>query len=149
MPGPFLLAAAPHPLATVDAALNATATVLLVVGWLLIKGRRETAHKWVMLSAFAVSCIFLACYVKHHLEVGHVEFPGAGVARLVYLAILIPHIILAATVPVLAIITIYFGLRDRRAAHRRVARWTFPIWLYVSVTGVVIYWMLYHLYPGG
>lgn len=149
MPGFSLLAAAPHPLATVNAALNATATLLLIAGWLLIKGRREAAHKWVMLSAFGVSCIFLACYVAYHLQVGSVKFGGAGAVRGVYLAILISHIILAATVPVLAIITIYFGLRDRRTAHRRIARWTFPIWLYVSVTGVVIYWMLYHLYPGG
>lgn len=134
-------------LPAVNAALNALATVLLVCGWLLIKARRERAHKAVMLSAFGVSIAFLTCYVIYHVQVGSVRFAGPSAVRAVYLVILATHVVLAAVVPVLAIITIYLGLKDRRAKHRRIARWTLPIWLYVSVTGVVIYVMLYHLYP--
>lgn len=140
----------------VNAALNATATVLLVVGLVLIKQRREAAHKWAMLACFGVSVVFLACYLTHHWYLKYVvklpygshlfpsEFP---VARAIYLAVLIPHIILAAAVPFLAITTIYLGLADKRPAHRRWAKWTFPIWLYVSITGVIVYVMRYQLYP--
>jgi uncharacterized membrane protein YozB (DUF420 family) len=134
-------------LPAVNATLNALATVLLVTGWLLIKARRERAHKITMLSAFAVSCAFLACYLVYHYHVGSVPFAGPAAVRAVYLVILLTHIVLAVTVPFLAGITIYLGLADRRKKHRQLARWTFPIWLYVSVTGVVIYVMLYHLYP--
>jgi uncharacterized membrane protein YozB (DUF420 family) len=145
----------------VNAALNSLATVLLVVGYVLIKrsqrsgdrARRlslENAHKWTMLACFAVSVIFLACYLFYHLVVMDglsKKFPtDAGAVRYLYYAILLTHVILAAAVPFLAIGTIYFGLRDNRAAHRKLARWTFPIWLYVSVTGVVVYAMLYHMY---
>lgn len=137
-------------LPAVNASLNALATVLLVVGWLLIKARRERAHKVTMLTAFGVSCAFLACYLVYHYQVGSVRFGGTGAARTVYLSILASHVVLAASVPFLAGITIYLGLADRRSGHRRLARWTFPIWLYVSVTGVVIYVMLYQLYaPAG
>jgi uncharacterized membrane protein YozB (DUF420 family) len=134
-------------LPAVNATLNALAAVLLAIGWTLIKARREQAHKWTMLTAFCVSCVFLACYLVYHYHVGSVRFQGPPGVRALYLAILISHVVLAATVPVLAGVTIYLGLADRRAKHRRVARWTFPIWLYVSVTGVIIYLMLYHLYP--
>lgn len=134
-------------LPTVNALLNSLATVLLIWGYVLIKQRREQAHKRMMLSAFGVSAAFLVCYVIYHLQAGHVAFGGPPGVRTVYFAILISHIILAALVPVLALVTIYLGLKDRRVAHRRIARWTLPIWLYVSVTGVVIYIMLYHLYP--
>jgi len=147
---PSLLAAAVHPLATTNAALNATATVLLATGYVLIKRRREQAHKWTMLAAFGVSVAFLACYLVYHLAIkGGVETPfqGQGWIRPVYFAMLISHILLAAAVPVLAIITIYYGLRDRRAKHRRLAVWTWPVWMYVSVTGVLVYLMLYHIYP--
>ncbi len=139
-----------HPLATVNALLNGLATVLLVVGFVLIKCRREDAHRRVMLAAFGVSVVFLICYLAYHVwPVGAkaTPFSGSGAVKTAYYAVLVSHIILAAAVPVLAIRTIYLGLRDRRAAHRRWARWTFPIWLYVSVTGVAIYLMLYHLYP--
>jgi len=137
-----------HPLATTNAILNATATVLLVLGWALIKSRRETAHKWVMISAFVVSIVFLGCYLAYHIQIGGgVPFAGQGAIRPLYFGILISHVILAATVPVLAGVTIYLGLRDRRDRHRRWAWWALPIWLYVSVTGVVIYLLLYHLYP--
>jgi len=134
-------------LPTVNAALNAAATVLLVSGLVLIKRGREAAHKRAMLAAFVVSMLFLACYLTYHAQAGHVKFGGPEPVRTIYLAILVSHVLLAATVPFLAGATLYLGLRDRRAAHRRLAVWTFPIWLYVSVTGVVIYVMLYHLYP--
>ncbi len=131
-------------LPTVNASLNGLATVLLLWGFCEIKRGRELRHRNIMLSAFGVSVVFLISYVIYHLIKLHQPFAGVGAVRLVYFAILISHIILAAMVPVLAILTIYFGLRDQRARHRRLARWTFPIWLYVSVTGVVIYLMLYH-----
>jgi uncharacterized membrane protein YozB (DUF420 family) len=134
-------------LPAVNALLNGLATVLLVVGWLLIKSRREQAHKWVMISAFGVSVAFLGCYLVYHYHVGSVPFAGPSGIRAVYLTILATHIVLAAVVPLLAIATVYLGLADRRHRHRQLARWTLPIWLYVSVTGVVIYVMLYHLYP--
>jgi uncharacterized membrane protein YozB (DUF420 family) len=142
-----LLAAEIHPLATINALLNATATVLLVVGYWLIKRHYETAHKWVMLTAFGVSIAFLACYLTYHAQVGSVPFQGTGFIRPIYYSILLTHVLLAAAVPVLASVTIYYGLRDRRGPHRRIARWAYPIWLYVSITGVVIYVLLYHLYP--
>jgi uncharacterized membrane protein YozB (DUF420 family) len=145
-----LLAFTVRDLPAVNALLNATATVLLLIGYALIRGRRERAHKAAMLSAFGVSIAFLTCYVVYHVQPDSMKsghFSGPPAARYVYLGILIPHVILAAVVPVLAGVTIYVGLRDRRAAHRRVARWTLPIWLYVSVTGVIIYGMLYHVYP--
>jgi protein SCO1 len=142
-----------HDLPAVNALLNGTATVLLLVGYTLIKCRREAAHKAVMLTAFVVSMLFLTCYLVYHYQLkahtgsGGVPFTGQGPVRYLYYTILLTHVVLAATVPVLALLTIYWGLKDRRAKHRRLARVTFPIWLYVSVTGVVIYGMLYHLYP--
>lgn len=134
----------------VNASLNALATCLLVAGYLLIRQRREQAHKLVMLCCFGVSVIFLACYLTYHFNTEIVRRLGeqaVGVVRYGYYGILVSHIVLAAAVPFLAVATIYLGLRDRRVAHRRLARWTFPIWLYVSVTGVVVYVMLYWLYP--
>ena len=141
---------AAHPLVTVNAALNGLATLLLLAGYVLIKQKRELAHRNVMLAAFGVSVAFLACYLVYHIGVMQgksTPFTGQGPVRYVYFSILISHIILAAAVPFLAAANIYLGLADRRTGHRRLARWTFPIWLYVSITGVVIYWMLYHLYP--
>ena len=121
-------------LPTVNAVLNATAAVLLVWGYWLVRHRRVQAHRRVMTAAFVVSCLFLVCYVVYHAQVGSKRFEHAGAIRAVYLSILATHTVLAAAVPVMAIIT-----------HRRIARWTLPIWLYVSVTGVVVYAMLYHL----
>ena len=144
--GPELLLAA-HALAHVNALLNATATVLLLAGYAMIRQRRELAHKRLMLAAFAVSVAFLGSYLTYHWLVGSVAFTGQGAIRIVYYTILVTHVVLAAIVPFLAAVTIYFGLRDRRKKHRQVARWTFPIWLYVSVTGVIVYLMLYHLFP--
>jgi uncharacterized membrane protein YozB (DUF420 family) len=136
-----------HDLPTINAILNGTAAVLLVWGFTLIKKKRINEHRRVMLSAFVVSCVFLVCYLVYHYNVGSVRFPRPGWMKTVYLTILTTHTILAVTVPFLAIITLSRGLRGRYDKHRRIARWTFPIWLYVSVTGVVVYLMLYHLYP--
>jgi len=132
-------------LPSVNAVLNATAAVLLVWGYTLIRRRRIAQHRRVMQTAFAVSCLFLVCYLVYHYQVGSVRFPKTGAIKTLYLAILGTHTLLAAAVPVLAIITLRRGLSARYDKHRRIARWTLPIWLYVSVTGVVVYLMLYHL----
>ena len=134
----------------VNASLNALATVLLIAGVVLIRSGKEKAHKRTMLSCFAVSAVFLICYLIYHALAGSKKFPAeaADGIRYFYFVMLISHIVLAAAVPVLAIWTILLGLNPkRRAAHRRLARWTFPIWLYVSVTGVLLYVMLYHYAP--
>lgn len=137
-------------LPSVNASLNALATVLLIVGVVLVKRNRKTAHKNVMLAAFGTSVVFLGCYLVYHFALHKYtgthgkSFAGSGIIKGVYLAILISHVILAAVVPVLAIITIVRGFRQDWERHRRIAKITFPIWLYVSITGVVIYLMLYH-----
>ena len=131
-------------LPAVNATLNATAAVLLVWGYTLIRrGKRET-HRRVMISACLVSTLFLVCYLVYHAQVGSVPYRGTGPLRSVYFTILITHTILAVTVPFLAGISLWRGLTGNFARHRQIARWTLPIWLYVSVTGVVVYWMLYH-----
>ena len=132
-------------LPSVNAVLNATAAVLLVWGYTLIRRRRIAQHRKVMQTAFVVSCLFLVCYLVYHYQVGSVRFPKTGAIKTLYLSILGTHTLLAAAVPVLAIITLRRGLSARYDKHRRIARWTLPIWLYVSVTGVVVYLMLYHL----
>ena len=132
-----------HSLPAVNATLNATAAVLLLTGYFFIRRKRIQAHQRVMLTAFAVSIAFLICYLVYHSQVGSVPYQKTGPIREVYFSILITHTILAATVPVLAIITLRRGLRGDFPRHRRIARWTLPIWLYVSVTGVVVYLMLY------
>jgi uncharacterized membrane protein YozB (DUF420 family) len=143
MPPSILLAI--HPLATTNAVLNTIATLLLVAGWVFIRRGQWRAHRATMIAAFAVSAIFLVCYLTYHYLVGHVPFTGQGPVRIVYFAILISHILLAVTVPVLAISMFVLAYRGRWEAHRRLGRITMPIWLYVSVTGVVIYLMLYGL----
>jgi putative membrane protein len=130
-------------LPTVNASLNATSAVLLIVGWLLIRARRIEAHRRVMITAFGCSVAFLVSYLVYHFQVGTVRFPGTGAARTIYLTILATHTVLAAAVPVLAVVTLVRAWSARFDRHRRIARWTLPIWLYVSVTGVVVYWMLY------
>jgi len=133
-----------------NAALNLLATILLLSGFVLIRLKRIKAHKWAMLSCFGVSCLFLTSYLIYHVSVPSKPFPRSdyGSAWAIgYYVILASHIVLATVLPILAIITIVLGLRNRRRAHRKIARWTFPIWLYVSVTGVVIYVMLYQLFP--
>ena len=130
----------------INASLNAASTVLLVAGYIFIRRRRVTAHKTCMLSAFAASVAFLVSYVAYHARVGAVPFAGRGWIRSVYFSILIPHTILAAAIVPLALVTLSRALREQFDRHRRIARWTLPLWLYVSVTGVIIYWLLYHRY---
>jgi len=132
-------------LPTVNATLNAISAVLLVWAYALIRRKQVAQHRRVMLTAFGTSCLFLVCYLVYHAQVGSVRFQHPGAIRTVYLSILATHTVLAAAVPVLAIITLRRGLSARYDKHRRIARWTLPIWLYVSVTGVVVYMMLYHL----
>jgi putative membrane protein len=150
-----------HSLVHLNAGLNTLATFLLLIGYVLIKRGARRAHGWVMLTAFVVSCLFLASYLTYHYSVGSVRFTHPGIVRTVYLAILLSHVLLAVTVPFLAGASIAYALlghgfstefpADQRAVylerHRRLSKWTFPIWLYVSVTGVVVYVMLYHLWP--
>lgn len=126
-----------------NAALNAIAAVLLTTAWFLIRAGRIQAHRNTMLAAFATSALFLTSYVVYHAQVGSRPFTGTGVLRTIYFAILIPHVILAAAVLPLAIVTLRRGLRRDDDRHRRIARWTLPIWLFVSVTGVIVYGMLY------
>ncbi len=133
-----------HDLPTLDAVLNGTAAVLLVSAFVLIRRRRIAAHRRVMITAFCVSIAFLISYVVYHAQTGSKHYEGTGVLRPVYYSILLTHTLLAVTVPVLAIITLRRGLVKNYARHRAIARWTLPIWLYVSVTGVVVYVMLYH-----
>src|SRR5713101_6746360 len=134
-----------HSLPTLNALLNATRAVLLALGYRFIRRREVHAHRACMVAAFVVSIVFLASYLTYHYHVGSVHFPWSGWVRGVYLTILATHTVLAATVPPLAIITLSRAVRARFDRHRRIARWTLPIWFYVSITGVVVYWMLYHL----
>lgn len=133
-------------LPVVNAFLNGTSAVLLTVGYLFIRRRRVRGHKICMGTAFGVSCLFLISYLIHHYEVGSVPFAGQGAIRVVYFAILVSHIFLAAVVVPLALTTLYRGLSEQFDRHVKIARWTLPIWLYVSVSGVVVYVMLYRLY---
>jgi uncharacterized membrane protein YozB (DUF420 family) len=132
-----------HELPAVNASLNALSGVLLVIGYALMRARRIALHRTFMIAAFAASSLFLVCYVVYHAQVGSVPFPRQGFVRPLYFTILITHVVLAASVPPLAIITLTRGLKGRYPQHRRIARWTFPIWLYVSVTGVLVYVLLY------
>ncbi len=144
---PILPPLAVHPLATTNAVLNGMATILLVAGWVFVRTGNWKAHRAAMVAAFAVSAVFLACYLTYHALVGHVPFQGRGPIRTVYFAILISHILLAVLVPVLALRMFFLAWKGRWEAHRRLGRITMPIWLYVSVTGVVIYLMLYRIFP--
>jgi len=130
----------------IDASLNGTSAVLLLVGRRFIKRGRMAAHRAVMIAALVSSSIFLACYLYYHWHVGSVHFQGQGWSRPLYFSILISHTILAAAIVPLIIITLSRALRERFDRHRAIARWTYPLWMYVSVTGVVVYFMLYHLF---
>jgi putative membrane protein len=134
-----------YDLPTLNASLNAVATAFLFAGWLFIRRGRIEAHRKCMLAAFAASCLFLFFYVIYHVQAGSRPFQGQGPIRLVYFTILITHVVLAAGIVPMALVTLVRGLRRDDDRHRRLARWTWPIWMYVSVTGVVIYLMLYHL----
>jgi uncharacterized membrane protein YozB (DUF420 family) len=132
-----------HTLPAVNATLNGISGVLLIAGYLLMRARRIELHRRVMIAAFVTSSLFLICYIVYHANVGSVRFTRPGFVRPLYFTILITHVTLAAAVPPLAIITLSRGLNARYPQHRRIARWTFPIWLYVSVTGVLVYVLLY------
>jgi uncharacterized membrane protein YozB (DUF420 family) len=133
-------------LPALNASLNALATFFLIAGYLFIRSGRREMHKRCMLAAMATSAAFLISYVIYHANAGSRPFPGTGTVRIVYFSILIPHVVLAAAILPLALVTTARGLRAQYDRHVRVARWTLPIWLYVSVTGVVIYLMLYQMY---
>jgi uncharacterized membrane protein YozB (DUF420 family) len=130
----------------IDAALNGTSAVLLVIGRWFIKQRNMAAHRAVMLAAMVSSSLFLICYLYYHYHVGSIHFQGQGIWRPIYFTLLTSHTILAAVIVPMVIITLSRGLRARYDKHRRIARWTFPLWLYVSITGVVIYFMLYQIF---
>jgi len=132
-------------LPALNATLNATCAILLSIGWWLIRHGRVAQHRKVMIAAFCTSIAFLVSYLTYHAQVGSVHFTGRGPIRAVYFAILLTHTVLAAVIVPLVLITLTRGLKRQDARHRAIARWTMPIWLYVSVTGVVVYLMLYHL----
>jgi uncharacterized membrane protein YozB (DUF420 family) len=134
-----------HDLPALNAGLNSLSTVLLVTGWFLIRNRKIAAHRAVMITALVTSSLFLTSYLIYHAHVGSVPFQGQGPIRTVYFAILITHTILAATVPFLAGITVWRAYKKRFDRHRAIARWTLPVWLYVSATGVIVYLMLYQM----
>jgi uncharacterized membrane protein YozB (DUF420 family) len=136
-----------HTLPLINAILNGTAALLLIVGYTFIRRGNVKAHRRTMLTAFSVSCVFLVSYLVYHYHVGSVRFDKPGWVRVTYLWILATHTVLAATVPVLAIITLTRALTGNYVKHRAIARWTWPIWMYVSVTGVVVYVLLYQVRP--
>ena len=132
-----------HDLPAINATLNGISGVLLIVGYVLMRARRIDLHRRVMLAAFVTSSVFLVCYLTYHAQVGSVRFTRTGFVRPLYFTILITHVTLAAAVPPLAIVTLSRALAAKYNTHRRIARWTFPIWMYVSVTGVLVYVLLY------
>lgn len=132
-------------LPTLNAILNGTSATLLIAGWLFIRRRRIAAHRACMLGAVCVSTLFLVSYVVYHALAGSRHFGGQGWIRVVYFAVLVPHILLAAGMVPFVLTTLYRALTGDFARHARLARWTLPVWLYVSVTGVLVYWLLYHL----
>lgn len=132
-------------LATLNALLNATAAVLMVLGIVAIKQKRTARHKRLMISAFVASCLFLTSYLTRRAMYGEMLFGGEGAMRVFYLTLLASHVLLAIVVAPMVVTSVVLGLRARYATHRKLARLTFPVWAYVSVTGVVVYLMLYHL----
>lgn len=134
-------------LPSLNAVLNATSACFLVVGYLFIRSRQVQKHKMSMILAFVASAVFLACYLVYHYKVGSVSFTGQGWVRPVYFFVLITHIVLAAVILPMALVTLRRAIRGDFVRHARLARITLPLWLYVSATGVLIYWMLYRVYP--
>ena len=134
-------------LPTLNAFLNAASALCIVTGYWFIRQKRRDAHRAFMLAAMVASAAFLVSYLYYHSQVGSVSFQGRGWIRPVYLAILVSHTVLATAIVPLVLVTLTRALRGQFDRHRRIARWTFPLWLYVSITGVVIYLLLYHLYP--
>ena len=135
------VAVLPH----LNATLNATSAVLLLAGWACIRAKHVGAHRACMVGACGVTALFLTSYLIYHAQVGSVRFRGTGWIRPAYFAILISHTVLAIVIVPLALRTLHLAVRNRIEAHRAIARWTLPVWLYVSVTGVIVYGMLYHL----
>ena len=133
-------------LPALNATLNATCAILLTIGYVLIRRGRVRQHRRVMIAAFVTSTLFLTSYLIYHANIGSKPFPGTGTIRTVYLTILISHILLAIAIVPMALITLSRGLRERFDRHVAIARWTLPVWLYVSITGVIVYVMLYELY---
>ena len=133
-------------LPAVNAGLNATAAILLGIGYALIRRGRIRQHRAVMLTAFGTSVLFLVSYLTYHAHVGSKHFPGTGAMRTIYFTILLTHTVLAATIVPLALVTLSRALSARFDRHRAIARWTLPLWMYVSITGVIVYFMLYRLY---
>ncbi|MGO8733445.1 MAG: DUF420 domain-containing protein [Terriglobia bacterium] len=131
----------------VDATLNAASAIFLMLGFFFVRGKNIRAHKTCMLSAFATSMVFLVCYLTYHYFHRTTHFPGKGVVRSFYFLLLGSHTVLAVLIVPLALTTLYRAWHQRFPQHKRIARWTLPLWLYVSVTGVLVYWMLYRLYP--
>jgi len=135
-------------LPAVNASLNALSTVFLTLGYMFIKQRKQTAHRNCMIAAFITSTVFLACYLTYHFNVAAVtKFQGHGIVRPIYFFILITHIILAVIIVPMVLVTLNRARTQRWEAHKRIARWTWPIWMYVSVTGVLVYLMLYQWFP--
>jgi uncharacterized membrane protein YozB (DUF420 family) len=134
-----------HDLPALNATLNATAAVLLTIGWTLVRRGRVAQHKKVMIAAFSVSCAFLVSYLVYHAQVGSVRFTKQGPIRAVYFTILLTHTVLAAVIVPMVLLSLRRGLTRQDVRHRAIARWTLPLWLYVSVTGVIVYLMLYRL----
>ena len=145
MPGRGAAPGTPGALATVNAVLNASTACVLLIGYGFIRKRNIKAHRACMVTAFVLSSLFLVTYLFHHAQVGSVPFQHEGWIRGVYFAVLVPHVTLAVVIIPLALLTIYRGWTERIEMHRRIARWTLPLWLYVSVSGVAVYVMLYHL----
>ena len=131
------------------AALNAVAATLLVTGYTVVRKGNRAAHRACMVSALVVSSVFMVLYLYYHAKIGNIPFAGTGAVRPVYFTILATHVILAAFLFPMALVTAGFALTGRTQRHRGIAKWTLPIWLYVSVTGIVIYLMAFHIYPGG
>ncbi|HEY7914145.1 MAG TPA: DUF420 domain-containing protein [Blastocatellia bacterium] len=134
-------------LPTLNAILNATSGLFIIAGYLFIRRRNIEAHRNCMIAAVSASILFLISYLIYHFNVGATSFRGEGLARPVYFFILITHTVLATIIVPFVIVTLRRALKGQYDRHRKIARWTFPMWLYVSVTGVIVYLMLYHLYP--
>ncbi|RLA65285.1 MAG: DUF420 domain-containing protein [Epsilonproteobacteria bacterium] len=127
----------------INATLNSCSAICLVFGFWAIKNKKVEIHKKFMVSSFVFSAIFLSSYLYYHYQVGHTVFPGSGLIKTIYLIILIPHIVLAAVMVPMILATFYFALKGNFSAHKKIAKWTFPIWMYVSFSGILIYFMIY------
>jgi putative membrane protein len=134
-------------LPTLNAILNSISAILLTVGYVFIKQKNRNAHRNCMIAAFSTSALFLTSYLIYHFNVGSVKFQGQGMVRTIYFAILLTHTILAVAIVPMIFVTFARALKGNFSRHRAIAKWTLPVWLYVSITGVVVYLMLYQLYP--